>query len=307
MTAARALRRLARWAVLAALVALVVPAASVRPATITLTTVERASAVDFGEEDVVWVLVLGSDAKGSTPVDKGNTDAIQLLGFDMDTGSAAGIGIPRDSWVELPDGFARINEALAQGGPELAAEAVADLVGITPQLVLVTAMDGFIDITDAVGGVDVESDKAFVTDSGDLRVTRGTNHFDGAEALDYARTRRNLDGGDFERAAHHQALLLGYLRGLRDRADEEGFMERTALAALGGLESDLAPTDLYRLAQAVTQVDPERVTGCIIGGTDGTTEGEPRSSTPTPRRRARWAKDAEDDARLQGGCRGGEA
>ena len=83
-------------------------------------------------------------------------------------------------------------------------------------------MDGFIDITDAVGGVDVESDKAFVTDSGDVQVTRGTNHFDGAEALDYARTRRNLDGGDFERAAHHQALLLGYLRGLRDRRTRRG-------------------------------------------------------------------------------------
>ena len=44
-------------------------------------------------------------------------------------------------------------------------------------------------------------------------------------------------------------------------------MERTTLAALGGLESDLAPTDLYRLAQAVTRSSRERVTGCIIGGT----------------------------------------
>ena len=86
MTRPAPLRRLARCAVLAALVALVVPGASVRPASISLTTVERASAVDFGDDDVVWILVLGSDAKGSTPVDKGNTDAIQLLGFDVDNG-----------------------------------------------------------------------------------------------------------------------------------------------------------------------------------------------------------------------------
>ena len=144
-----------------------------------------------------------------------------------------------------------------------------------------------------------------MTDSGDVRVTRGTNHFDGAQALDYARTRRNLDGGDFERAAHHQALLLGYLRGLRDREDEEGFMEQATLAALGGLESDLAPTDLYRLAQAVTQVDPERVTGCIIGGTDGTTEAGAQIIYPDTAQARGLGKDAEDDARLQGGCRQG--
>ena len=255
---------------------------------------------------MVWVLVLGSDAKGSTPVDKGNTDAIQLLGFDMDTGSAAGIGIPRDSWVELPDGFARINEALAQGGTELAAEAVADLVGITPELVLVTSMDGFIDITDAVGGVDVESDKAFVTDSGDLRVTRGTNHFDGAQALDYARTRRNLDGGDFERAAHHQALLLGYLRGLRDRADEEGFMERDRPRCPGrprerpGTDRPLPPGPGRHPGRPRAG---DRLHHRRHGRDDR--GREPRSSTPTPRRPARSGNDAEGDARLQRGCQDG--
>ncbi len=41
-------------------------------------------------------------------------------------------------------------------------------------------------------------------------------------------------------------------------------MEDGTLAALGGLDTDLAPTDLYRLAQAVTMVDPNRVTGCLV-------------------------------------------
>ena len=304
MTAARALRRLARCAVLVTLLALVVPGATVRPASITLTRVEGASAVDFRDEDVVWILVLGSDAKGSTPVDEGNTDAIELLGLDVDNGAAAGIGIPRDSWVELPDGFARINEALAEDGPELAAQAVEDLVGIAPDLVLVTAMDGFLAVTDAVGGVTVQSEKAFVTDDGTVEVTRGRNDFDGEQALAYARTRKALDGGDFERAAHHQALLLGFLRGLRQRQDEEGFMERATLAALGGLESDLAPTDLYRLAQAVTQIDPAQVTGCIVGGTPGETGVGAQIIYPDTVQARRLGADAEEDARLEPGCDG---
>ena len=149
-----------------------------------------------------------------------------------------------------------------------------DLVGIAPHLVLVTAMDGFLAITDAVGGVDVRVGQG-------LRDRRRRPCRSPAARTTSTASRpsttpapaRTLDGGDFERAAHHQALLLGYLRGLRDRQDEEGFMERAALAALGGLESDLAPTDLYRLAQAVTQIDPEQVTGCIIGGTAGSDRG----------------------------------
>ena len=36
-------------------------------------------------------------------------------------------------------------------------------------------------------------------------------------------------------------------------------MERGTLAALAGLDTDLAPTELYRLAQAITQVRPDRV------------------------------------------------
>ncbi len=98
---------------------------------------------------MVWILVLGSDAKGATPVDQGNTDAIELVGLDVEHGAAAGIGIPRDSWVELPDGKGkdRINQALREGGQTMAAQAVEDLVGIAPDLVLVTAMDGFLAVT----------------------------------------------------------------------------------------------------------------------------------------------------------------
>lgn len=302
---ARLVLRLARWVLLAALVALVVPGATVRPASISLTRVERASAVDFSD-DVVWILALGSDAKGSTPVNKGNTDAIELIGVDVDKGVATAIGIPRDSYVELPDGTGldRINAALREGGPTMAAEAVEDLVGIAPDLVLVTAMDGFLAMTEAVGGVDVRSEESFLTDDGTVQVTRGSNHFDAEQALSYARTRHNLDGGDFARAAHHQALLLGYLRGLRDRKDEEGFMEGAALAALGGLDTDLAPTDLYRLVQALTQIDPQQVTGCIVGGTVGTSEDGGSIVDPDIAQARRLGKDAFDDTRLEPGCDG---
>lgn len=295
------LRRGLRFVAVLGVLSLAVPDPSVRPATISLTTVETARAVDFGD-GMLWVLALGSDARPGTDVAEGLTDSIQLIGIDWRTGRAVGIGIPRDAWIELPDGEARINTALRDAGPQGAADAVAEIVGIPPDLVLVTGFAGFLSMVDALGGVEVESPVAFRTDDDGLAVRRGTNAFTSEEALDYARTRRVLEGGDLDRSANHQRLLLGALRQLRDHEDVEGFMEEVALAAISGLQTDLSPRELYRLVQALTTVDPSRATSCVIGGTPGTEFGASIIRLDLAQARA-LGDDAREDARLEGGCR----
>lgn len=301
----RTLRAAARAVLLIALVALVVPGATVHPTTLSLSQVEAAKSVDF-DDGVVWVLVLGSDAEDGSTLREGNTDAIELLALDLESGAAAAIGIPRDFWVPLPQGvgFDRINQAYKEGGASLAAQAVRDLVDITPDFVLVTGFDGFRSMTDTVGGVDVVSSERFVTDDGGTLVRRGINHFDADEALYFAATRTSLES-DLRRAANHQALLLGFLRQLRQREGEAGFMERVTSSAIGGLQTDLPPTDLYRLAQAVTQVDPEKVAGCIVTGRLATVGPEDASVIiPNYPLAQRLGRDADEDAELDPGCQG---
>lgn len=305
MTRRDIVRCLARWVPILTALALVIPTSTVQPAVISLTTVETARAVDFGE-GVLWVLVLGSDARPGTPVAEGRTDAIQLVGLNWRRRSAVSIGIPRDSWVELtgPDpGFDRINAALADGGTEVAARAVADLVGITPDLVLVTGFQGFEDMVEAVGEVEVDSPVAFPANEHDLVVRRGANRFSADEALSFARIRRGLSGDDLARSANHQRLMLGVLQQLRTQEDDEGFMEAATLAALGGLETDLGPVELYRFAQAVTGIDPSRTLGCVIGGTPFTTDAGASVLRPDVQQARALGEDARDDALLQGGCR----
>jgi LCP family protein required for cell wall assembly len=244
----------------------------------------------------VWVLVLGRDAEG-------DTDAIEMLAFDTGTGAASGIGIPRDSWVRLPDGLARINEAWSQGGTDLAARVVGDLVGVDPDFVLVTGFEGFLAMAETVGEVKVRSPLAFETDQG-RAVERGLNSLNGEQALDFASSRDNLPNDDFDRMANQQALLLGYLRSLRGREDETGFMEDVTLSALEGLETELAPTELYRLAQAITQVDPAKVTGCLVGGTPFTTSGGAQVIRVDKELARRLGRDAERDATLDPACQG---
>ena len=82
-----------------------------------------------------------------------------------------------------------------------------------------------------------------------------------------------------------------------------GFMESGTLRALTELDTDLSPTDLYRFAQAVTQVKLRRVTTCVLNGRMGTLPGGARVVFVDTTQAKRLGNDAREDARLDGGCR----
>lgn len=280
----RLLRSALRLVPLAVLITVIFTASAVRPAGLTLTKVRTADGYDVGP-GTVWVLVLGED-------DVGDTDAVQLLGIDVRTGAAAGIGIPRDTWVDVGHGeMDRINQAYKrEDGAELVGSVVRDLVGIAPDYVLATAGDGFVSMVDKLGGVTVDSPEAFTTDDGHLQVRKGPNHFTGEQALDFAMTRRAFPGpGDFARSRNHQALLLGLLVQLQRRDDASGFVEMMGLAALDDLETNASPVDLYRLLNALTGVDPAKVQGCIVIGTEATDQSGDQVIRPTGSWRSGWA------------------
>jgi LCP family protein required for cell wall assembly len=283
------------------LAVLLTPSSTVHPAVFSLTSLETAKHIDF-EDGVVWILALGSDARPGEKLRDARTDAMQLVGINFDTGSAVGIGIPRDSWVPIPGrGTDKINTALAAVGEDGVARVVRGLVGIQPDYVFVTGFTGFRSMVDSIGGVEVRVPGGFSEPRFGLTVRTGLNHFDGDRALDFARARKELNRQDFDRSANQQRLMLGVLGRLRAREDEAGFLERGTLAALAGLETDLPPTELYRLAQAVTQVDPRRVTVCVLEGTTPTVDG--KSVVLVDQQRARrLGEAARDDARLERGC-----
>lgn len=297
-------RHLGRLALLLVLVGLVVPTGAVHPVTISLTRVQSAKQIDF-DEGIVWLLMLGSDARPGQEVTQARTDAIQLVGLDLRSGRAVTIGIPRDYYIDLPGrhGLGRINTAIQKtGAQDNTAQAVAELLGIKPTYVLLTTFGGFRHMVDEIGGVTVHSDQAFTDPHTGLTVNPGTNRFDGDEALDYVRSRRSLAGGDFDRSRNQQGTMLAILRSLVAHEDQTGFLERGTLAALAGFDTDLSPVEVYRLAQAVTQVRPDRVTSCVLPGRPGQAAGGASVVFPFYDRARRIGADAADNVRLDRPC-----
>lgn len=291
--------RIVRRVVLGLFVAvalLAVPNAGTNPVTATLVKVERAQSVDLSP-DVVWILALGSDARPGQAVLRSRADAIQLVGINSRTGAATAIGIPRDSWVNVPGhGSNRINTGLYYGGPQLMAETVRDFVGIEPDYVMVASFWGLRQMVTDIGGVTVNSRHAFSDPY--LRPQgfhAGKQHLGGMGALAFSRIRKDLPRGDFDRSANQQETLRAISARIRERADEKGFLDLGTLSVMKNLHTQVSPQDLFVLARAAASIRPDRITHCVVNGSIGNVGGASVVLPYTDQAR-RYGNDARKDA-----------
>ncbi|WP_134742071.1 LCP family protein [Nocardioides sp. 503] len=254
--------------------ALVVPNSTVAATQAALVKVDRAQGIDYGPH-VIWILAVGSDARPGEDMLRTRGDALQLIGLNTRTGAATAIGIPRDSYVPIPGrGSDRVNAALYYGGPQLLGRTVGDLVGIEPEYVFVTRFPFFEDMVDEIGGIHVRNPRFFSdTHLKSNGFKPGRIHLDGYGAMAFARIRKSLPAGDFDRSANQQRVLRGIQSTIREKARRPGFMERGVLSVMEHLHTDLPPSELFRLAQAVAQVDPRKITSCVVQGGIGDVGG----------------------------------
>jgi LCP family protein required for cell wall assembly len=142
------------------------------------------------------VLLLGSDAR---PDEKtGRTDTIIVAQVSKDRISM--LSIPRDTRVDIPGhGKQKLNAAAFFEDPEATADIVSDIIGQPVNKYILVRWEGFMNIVDALGGVDVEIPKditSYSTDGSENRVDlqKGIQHLDGKEALAFVRYRKEAQG-----------------------------------------------------------------------------------------------------------------
>lgn len=176
----------------------------------------------------VTILLLGIDQRCDED-GPNHTDSMMLVTIDPVGLSAGILSLPRDMWVEIPNvGVDRINQAnfygeayeYPGGGAALAVETVEAFLGVKIDYFAAVNFDAFVDVLDAVGGIDIVVPEAIDDPLYPDRcygyepfaIEAGEQHLDGEMALKYARTRATL-GGDVDRAARQQAVVLA----VRDR------------------------------------------------------------------------------------------
>jgi len=281
-------------------VALVVPDSAVKPADMVLVEVERATSVDTSP-DVVWILAVGSDARPGEDMTRTRGDALQLVGLNTRTGAATAIGIPRDSYVAIPGhGSDRVNAALYYGGPQLLGETVGNMIGIQPEYVFVTRFTMFQKMINSIGGVYVNNPVAFSDQY--LKANgfkAGRIRLGGYTALAYARVRKSLIGGDFDRSANQQRILAGIQHKIREKSRKRGWLEHGLLSAMANMDTGGAsPAVLFRLAHAVASLKPSKLSMCVVKGGYATIGGA-SVVTPYLDQARRYGDEARDDATIE--------
>ncbi len=191
----------------------------------------------MGTSDRVNLLVMGYG--GGNHQGANLTDSMMVMSLLPQSHHTTLVSVPRDLWVQIPANsgqyqkinaeyeFASNNGKDPAAGGAAAAQKVSLVTGLDAKYWLTINFDGFRDLINSIGGVDVyvpDSFKAKYPKNDDPSVnpnwitisfTRGWQHMDGETAIRYARARYVLDnlaeGTDFARSARQQIIIKAAL------------------------------------------------------------------------------------------------
>ena len=198
---------------------------------------------EYGEKARV---IYSTQAKVSLNVSQGTDDSLTTKPFTMyisgldvyedtvDQGQRSDVNIiavvnpkthqillvttPRDYYVTIPGVSEGMYDKLTHAGSYGIDTSMATLGELYETEINYYAQLNFtalIEIVDILGGLDVESEYAFTTseDSGYVMdVQKGKNHFNGVQALAFARERQNVEGGDLQRGKDQQAVITAMIK-----------------------------------------------------------------------------------------------
>jgi LCP family protein required for cell wall assembly len=211
----------------------------------------------------VDLLILGIDARpGQGYLTR--ADSVMLLNVSPGDLGVSLLSIPRDVFIVAPRyGEQRISAINALGeqeaegsGPALLEASVKESFGVEVDRYVRLDFQGFIDVIDAVGGVDIDVPKLIIDDdyptpdggTMTVRFDPGWEHMDGERALQYARTRHQ--DGDYERAARQQQVVDALVRKLSDPRYVTAW-PRVWQALQEHTDTDLSAWDMARIGPAL--------------------------------------------------------
>lgn len=169
-------------------------------------------------EDNVSILFVGIDDSEERNQGDSNSrsDALMLATLNNKSKTIKLVSIPRDSLVYIPEvGYEdKITHAHSYGGTRAAIETVEELFEIPVDYYVKMNFDAFIDVVDALGGI--EADVPYTLNEKDqfdrntVQLNPGFQKLDGREALALARTRKK--DNDLERGKRQQLILKSIMK-----------------------------------------------------------------------------------------------
>ncbi|WP_277209374.1 LCP family protein [Isoptericola croceus] len=226
------------------------------------------------------ILLIGTDSRDEDSL-SGNADTIMLLHVPADREQLYLVSFTRDMWVDIPGmGQGKINAAFARGGTQALVDTVSELLGgIEVDDVVQTNFNGFINLTRALGGIEVDNKHhSTVTVLSTGRVVdfpEGRITLENTDGLIYVRERKRLPLGDLDRTERQRATVIGMLDGLAEHADDPAAVADLAALMHGNVKvtGDLELPDFVDLVPMAAELGREDMVGLMVPITGFGTRG----------------------------------
>ena len=178
------------------------------------TGVSRKEEVNLNNKDSFSILLMGVDTGDLGRTDTGRSDAIMVATVSPEDNKTQVISIPRDTYMEIVGygTFDKINHAYAFGGPAMSMDSLEKYLDIPIDHYAAINLKGIQDLVDAVGGVTVNNDLAFMIDG--IPFDIGQIELNGEEALAFVRMRYDDPRGDYGRQERQRIVIQGIMQKL---------------------------------------------------------------------------------------------
>jgi LCP family protein required for cell wall assembly len=219
----------------------------------------------------IYILALGSDARPGQGVDAERADSIHIIAYNPAAGRGTILGIPRDSWVNIPGhGTDKINASLSDGGPALTVKTVESITGIKFDFYAITSFVGLTRLVNSLKGVTVQVRQPMHDPYSHSNFNPGTHRLNGTQALAYARDRHSFANGDLTRSGNQGTLMLAALARFKKLFKQNPLQLLPILSsAWKDVQTDVPAATLYKLALTASQVHPRNVTNLVVPATTG--------------------------------------
>ncbi len=226
---------------------------------------DEVSAYDFSLADNPFqVYIIGSDDRAHEINEYSRYDADMVLTVNPVTKQVLIVSIPRDAHVKNIAYDGQLDKLNLTGisGLDVALAAVNDKFNQNISLYIMTNFDGFIEMIDEMGGIDVYNPYRFSTVHGHNEVVNytfneGEIHLNGSKALAFGRERQTLYeyagapvgkyNGDMARNRHHLILMKGIIDkmiSLESVLNYKTLMEKIQDC----FHTNISPSQMYALA-----------------------------------------------------------
>ncbi|CAN2248354.1 LCP family protein [Bacillus vallismortis] len=212
----------------------------------------------------------------ATKGQKGRSDSLIVVTLDPKNKTMKMLSIPRDTRVQLASNTtgskAKINAAYSKGGKDETVETVEKFLQIPIDKYVTVDFDGFKDVINEVGGIDVDvpfdfDEKSDVDESKRIYFKKGEMHLNGEEALAYARMRKQDKRGDFGRN-DRQKQILNALIDQMSSASNIAKIDKIAEKASENVETNIRITEGLALQQIYSGFTSKKIDTLSITGSD---------------------------------------